>query len=116
MLIATLVLPARQHPDFAAAHRAVDAVTAADIEEPEEFSDLDPDSESALHEDLHRQLDELERSFEGREFTWITVRGADVYVTGGLSWGDSPTHAFEIVDRLRAVRGILAAAGFEGET
>jgi hypothetical protein len=119
MLIASLVIPSGAQPDFAAAHRRVEAVIAADIDEPDEFLDLPdpgtPEGLLALREDLHRCLTELEDALVGREFTWTEVRDAKVYLTGGLSWGDSPTEAFELVDRLRAVRGVLAAAGFEGE-
>jgi hypothetical protein len=43
------------------------------------------------------------------------VRGATVYVTGGMSHGDAPTELFETIARLRAVKGVLAAVGFEGE-
>lgn len=118
MLIAALVLPVGRRPDFAAAHRDVDTVAAADVAVRGEFHDLDLDTEQglqALRADLHRRLDELEQALDGREFNWITVRGANVYVTGGLSWGDSPTQAFKVVNRLRAVGGVLATAGFEGE-
>jgi hypothetical protein len=119
MLIASLVLPKRVLPDFAAAHRRIESLGVADIEDSEEFCDL-PDPRSAegmraLREDLHRCLTELEEALVGREFTWTEVRGAQVYLTGGPSWGDSPTAAIRLVDRLRAVRGVLAAAGFEGE-
>src|SRR4029077_8904977 len=109
MVIVSLVIPEGHQPDFVAAHRAVNAVAAADIENPDEFYDVDPESEAGLQglrKDLHCQLDELEQALDGREFTWTTVRGASVYVTGGLSTGDSPTEAFEIVNRLRAVRGV----------
>jgi hypothetical protein len=119
MLIASLVIPSGVQPDFAAAHRRVDAVISADIEDPDEFLELpDPDTIEgllALRDDLHRCLAELEQALFGREFTWSEVRDAQVYVTGGLSWGDSPTEAFELVNRLRAVSGVLAAVGFEGE-
>jgi hypothetical protein len=119
MLIATLAIDEDLHPDFAAAHRAVDVITADRVEDPDEFLDLPdlatPEGLVALRADLHRCLDELERRLGGREFTWIPVRGANVYVTGGPSWGDSPTEAFDLIDRLRAVRGVLAAAEFEDE-
>jgi hypothetical protein len=119
MLIACLAIDEDLHPDFAAAHRAVDVVISSDIEERDEFLDLpDPDTRdglSALHQDLHRCLTELEQALSGREFTCMALRGANVYVTGGFSWGDSPTEAFVLVNRLRAVRGVLAAAEFEDE-
>jgi hypothetical protein len=119
MLIASLVISNGTLPDFAAAHRRIEALTLADIDEPDEFLDLPdpgtPEGVLTLREDLHRRLAELEQALVGREFTWTDVRGAKVYVTGGLSWGDSPTEAFALVDRLRAARGVLAAAGFEGE-
>src|SRR4051812_2724374 len=119
MLIASLVIPSGAQPDFAAAHRRVEALMAADIDEPDEFLDLPdpgiPEGLLALREDLHQRLTELQDALTGREFTWTEVREARVYLTGGFSWGALPTEAFELVNRLRAARGVLAAAGFEGE-
>jgi hypothetical protein len=120
MLIASLAIEQGLDPDFAAAHRVVEVITGDRVEEADEFDDL-PDLDSpegllALRADLHDRLDQLEQALCGREFTWTTVRGANVFVTGGLSWGDSPTEAFELVNRLRAVRGVLAATGFENES
>lgn len=46
----------------------------------------------------------------------MNVRGATLYLTGGMSWGDSPTEIWNVIARLRSVRGVLTAAGFENES
>jgi hypothetical protein len=118
MLIACLSIPSGRRPDFAACHRAVERLAPTDIEDPDEFHEFDLGTESGmrgLRHDLHRSVEKLEEALEGRQFALLGMGGTDVYLTGGLSWGDSPTQAFELVDHLRCVRGILVAAGFEGE-
>jgi hypothetical protein len=70
---------------------------------------------AAIRRALVEALDELECGLVGREVEWIEVRGATVYLTGGMSWGEAPTELFAAIDRLRCARGVLAAVGFEGE-
>jgi hypothetical protein len=65
---------------------------------------------------LRTDLRELREAIAGcREVAEMIVRGARLYLTGGMSWGDGPTEVWDVIARLRAVRGVLAAAGFEGE-
>lgn len=121
MLHAALVIKHGRLPDFEAGRAAIERLSVTEIENPDEFTDLpDPETEAgliALRTELRRCLDELEKAFDhGREFSWEEVRGATVYITGGLSWGDSPTEAFELIGRLRAVRGVLSALGCENES
>jgi len=117
MLMAALVIGRGRLPDFDAAQVAIDSVRASDIEEPDEFLDEDAASEvglEAIRFQLRDSLSELEAAFqESRELAWFELRGATVYLTGGLSNGDSPTELFETIRRLYAVPAILAAAGFE---
>jgi len=46
-----------------------------------------------------------------RDVSWIDVGPYTIYLTGGMSWGDPPTDATEIFDRLTAA-GVLDAMGF----
>lgn len=120
LLITALVIERGRAPDFAAARAAIGSVTSAQIQVPDEFWDHDPetaDGIDGIRDELREALNELEAALQcGRELGWLQVRGADIYVTGGLSSGDSPTQLFETFSRLYAVPGVLAAAGFEVES
>jgi hypothetical protein len=116
-LLAILVIDEMQAPDFAAAHRAVEAIEPDDVLEPDFFDAVDPDESAGLRtirHRLHLDLRDLQASLMSwREVAEFPVRGSLVYASGGMSYGDSPTETFSLITRLRAVRGVLAAAGFE---
>lgn len=117
MLITALVLEEGRHPDFRTAREAIDALVPAQVEFPDEFWGHDPASEAgleAIRQSLHDSLGELEEALHcSRELTSMPLRGATVYLTGGLSSGDAPSELFETFSRLWAVPAVLAAAGFE---
>jgi hypothetical protein len=117
LLVSALVIDRGREPEFAAARIAIDSIRASDIEVPDEFWDEDPDSEGgleAIRYQLRDSLTELEAALQqSRELTWFELRGATVYLTGGLSTGEAPTELFEAFTRLYAVPVVLAAAGFE---
>jgi hypothetical protein len=117
LLITALIIERDRTPDFGAAHTAIDSISAEQVEFPDEFWDHDPDTDvglGAIREELHDSLAELEAALEwNRELTSLELRGATVYLTGGLSNGDAPTELFETFSRLWAVPTVLAAAGFE---
>ena len=119
LLIASLVVERDRSLDFEAGRAAIDRLTPEDIFEPDLYFDEDPQTGAglgAIRERLRAELDELKLGLShSREIGWIEVRGALVYLTGGLSYGDSPTELFETIDRLRAASGVLAAVGFENE-
>ncbi len=119
LILAALVIDNQREPDFKAGHRAIERLTAKDLEVPDEFIDEDPETPEGLgriRAVLAADLDELQCSLdESREVDLIDVRGATVYLTGGMSYGDSPTDLFETITRLRAAKGVLRAVGFENE-
>lgn len=117
LILAWLVIDKSRKPDFAAGHAAIERLGADQVDVYEEF-DEDADSEqgmAAIRRSLTEALSELECGLGSREVEWIDLRGAFVYVTGGMSYGDAPTSLFETITRLRAVSRVLAAVGFEGE-
>jgi hypothetical protein len=118
-LITALVIDRGRAPDFDAARAAIEAVTSAQIEEPEEFWDHDPATDAGLAEirsRLRESLSDLEAALQrSRELASLELRGATVHLTGGLSTGEAPTELFESFSRLYAVPVVLAAAGFEVE-
>jgi hypothetical protein len=59
-----------------------------------------PDLRAAAEQQLHRQLHQFAASLSGRDvarfrFDSDAGTGVEAYVTGGLSWGDSPTDAYD---------------------
>ncbi len=119
LIIAALVIDNQGEPDFKAGHRTIERLGANDIDVLDEFADDDPKTPEGLERiraALGEDLDELRWSLdESREVDWIDVRGATVYLTGGISYGDSPTDLFKTISRLRAAKGVLRAVGFENE-
>jgi hypothetical protein len=119
LLLAALVIDERLEPDFGVARLAVAGLRAADVAEADFFEDCDPDDPAGMQlirAQLRRDLGQLEAAIKsGADLSYFVVRGAGVYVTGGLSFGDAPTPLFDVIWRLRAVRGVLSAAGFEEE-
>lgn len=117
LLLTALVIDEMQSPDFPAAHRAVEAIKSSDVLDPDFFDECDPDEAAGLRRIRHRlhlDLRELQASLMSwREVAEFIVRGALIYASGGMSYGDSPTETFSLISRLRAVSGVLAAAGFE---
>lgn len=104
MLVTALVIDRDRQPDFAGARLAIDAIRPSDVEVPDEFWDEDPDSDvglEAIRYQLRDSLTELEAALQqSRELAWFELRGATVYLTGGLSTGDTPTELFESFTRL----------------
>lgn len=116
LLLSVLVIDEKQAPDFAAAHRAIEAIGPLDVLDPDYFDDCDLDEAGLrrIRHRLHLDLRELQDSLMSwREVAEFIVRGALIYASGGMSYGDSPTETFSLISRLRAVSGVLAAAGFE---
>jgi hypothetical protein len=117
LLITALVIDQDRAPDFDAAHAAINSVSAEQVEFPDEFWDHDPETDSgldAIRHELRASLSDLEASLQqSRELASLSIRGATIYLTGGLSSGDAPTELFETISRLWAVPAVLAAAGFE---
>jgi len=118
LLITALVADEDGELDFDAADRAIAALDGSDVLEPDRF-DEDPDEPEGLAQirtSLHADLRALRQAIDAyTEFTLLYMRGATLYITGGMSWGEGPTRVWDVIARLRAVRGVLAAAGFEHE-
>lgn len=87
LVLAVLVIDEMQAPDFAAAHRAVEAIESVDVLEPDFFDECDPDEAAGLRRirhQLHLDLRELQRALMSwREVTEFMVRGALIYASGG---------------------------------
>lgn len=119
MLITALLIDEGREPDFEAADLVAATLASCDVIEPDRFADHDPDAADDLRQirsTVRSDLRSLQRALaESSEVREMTVRRMKVYLTGGLSWGDGPTEVWDVIARLRAVRGVLTAAGFEDE-
>lgn len=65
-----------------------------------------------LRKNLLDKIDELSEALDGRGMTTISVRDLDLYITGGMSWGDD-TDEGNLISTLDAVPGLTGAMGFE---
>ncbi len=118
LLITALVVDEDRELDYEAADRAISALDGSDVLEPDWFDDdpEEPEGLERIRASLRADLRALREAIDAYiEITLLHVRGATLYVTGGMSWGDGPTQVWDVIARLRAVRGVLAAAGFEQE-
>lgn len=60
------------------------------------FKDHDEDEFGHTKEDVLSAVDSYADSFDcHREVGTMTIRGAAYYITGGMTWGDSPTEAYD---------------------
>lgn len=49
---------------------------------------------------LHSLVEDLRRCYGGRDSTVIMVGGHFVFITGGMTWGDSPGDTFDVLVKL----------------
>lgn len=132
LLLMCAVIDADRSPDWAAAERHVESMAieafeensdllerfAPEIVECEALTDDDEVPQGLEPEPLRRQLHKDLAEFrvgvagERRDIDYLEVRGARVYITGGSSYGDTPTDIWEPMARLDSA-GALAAAGFD---
>ncbi len=132
MIVSTLWLPDGVEPDWEAAEKA-----AAEFTCPAEGFPPDSNLHGSLIEDVllgdfdhhEAKTDRARKEIvdgliggalkvvkagvngERRDLTWSQFAGWTVYITGGLSWGDTPTDCCEAITTLQET-GILDAAGF----
>lgn len=110
MLVSCAVIGKDAHPNWAAAVTAIAEVAQDADEFHTEGRDLDEEVRPLLTAALERFRKYVEGGYD-RQLTCLHVGEHLVYLSGGLSWGDSPTEACEEIDALNAC-GILQAAGF----
>lgn len=125
MLIQALVIDAKRKPDWAAARAAIEAMTVEELT-PDYDELLDPTEKEAREEvearaeladnrqqELVDAVAYVEQALSGdnRLVAQIQIRGADVYVIGGESWGDAPEGTEEFAAFMDSPA--YEAAGFE---
>ena len=83
------------------------------------IEDMDEGDEIPFDEAQKIVLDVIEEGFKRipyRDVAWINVGGPDVYITGGMSWGESPTGSYDHIEYLGAVIDKLDEYKSKGET
>lgn len=53
--------------------------------------------------------DTFEYLMHSRECSYMTFEGYDIYLTGGMSWGDAPTDAFDAFGQFNALPSCIHA-------
>lgn len=99
MLVATITVPrTRKVLDFANGHLAVESCEQRDFEDFVEIIMAGEDDDlTTCQQAAHAAIDSLASALGSRETICIQVADYDVYLSGGLSWGDSPTDAAEAI-------------------
>lgn len=133
MLTATIAFPAgsTEPPNFDRGRQLVEEIEDPSLftfDEPQvELEELLPDlgSESDLVDEGGEVLieyarraglviiDNLEKAFDSWETTFLTVADYRLYISGGISYGDSPTDATEAIwDAYKLPESVLLGMGF----
>lgn len=114
LLLAMVAMPDGREPDWQAARQHI-AESPIEVLDPAGIVEGgDDDSLAEWRDRLDGKLEALRLLWEGepsRDVDHLAIGGYDVLITGGPSWGDSPTSAFEAIADLDAA-GALTAAGF----
>lgn len=125
MLVACLVIPEGKKPDWAAGEAEIKRLAKLPRKAwPPEFlerhmqEDVDETLEGQERDEmivtLSSDFNDARLAFDGklRSATWLDVGGKRVLLSGGISWGDSPTEMYDTFDRLND-SGVAKAIGFE---
>ncbi len=129
-------------PDFGAAHEELKRITLRRIKDSNiSLEDAYPDcplSEAKMRfeagdiegaevevddggifscDKIIRYLDTLEEAYAGgaRDSMFITIGHLRVFITGGMSWGDSPSDTFEAISSLQQIPEIWNKLGFDND-
>ena len=118
LIIAATTLRTGRKPDWDAAERFIATLTLDQIDDDftGTYDDMEDDEEMRAF--LRSALAAFKEIIEGdcpRDFTWIDGFGHTIYVSGGMSWGDSPGDTFDLICDLTGA-GVLKAAGFDQPT
>lgn len=124
MLIEAISLKKEQEPkwpDSVTRKHAIDYIKNY-LERIVDFSNVEAEEELEIESEikdvisqLTDDMEEVKRQLSGdysREITSLSYPERDIWLTGGMSWGDEPTQLFDVFSRLWA-SGILEEAGFE---
>lgn len=95
--------------DWNKGHAFIDKLTDKQLLNVEHLGEDSDTIKKALHDNLNS----VKNAYKGndRELTILEFPPYKVYLTGGMSWGDSPTELFNDINDLEAI-GALDEVGF----
>lgn len=121
MILSTAWMKKNQTPDVGKGENLIAKLSKMPLKKwPEAWRESNYDATEAGEDpeehavQLKEDLDQFTQATVGRgrrDVTWIEVGPYKIYITGGLSWGDPPTDAMMVFDRLDEA-GVLDAMGF----
>jgi hypothetical protein len=100
----------------------IDMTTFSEYEEMYSFTEDEEDAAVGVADQVRRNtikdvIKEFIDSLDSREVTSLMVYGKEVLITGGMTWGDSPTTAYDIFDKFcRLPEEIVNVGGFSTYT
>lgn len=59
------------------------------------FGDAPPETTQDARDDLQVVIQQFFECLDWRDVTWIRVTDKIVFITGGMSWGDTPTDSYD---------------------
>jgi hypothetical protein len=75
-----------------------------------------PSRSSRVFEDALSTIAEFFEWAYSRQTAWVTHPRGHILLTGGLSWGDSPTDAYDAIQRFGCLpERVLNAGGYSGK-
>lgn len=142
LLISCLVIDKEKEPDFEAGRKWIETALVEDLDAAYQDrhgemcdkavqSDWDGDDyhfvtedgeyteagEAELRKYYYDLLDRLDKEVINPEYSrgmaLFEIRGAHVYLSGGMSYGDSPTEEADLMYELGYLPELLTAMGFE---
>jgi len=96
-------------PDWKIGHDAINAFTHNQLQEVEHLGDDDKAIKTSLHDKLDNIKDAVTNG--SRELTTLEFPPYLVYITGGMSWGESPSDIYNDINDLTTM-GILNDIGY----
>jgi len=97
--------------DFGEALKRIDTMTEVELNEVAELRygfPLEDDADGMTTEDVREEIRLAFRAIADddwrRDVVTLTFGDDSYYVTGGMSWGDSPTEAFGMIELIAASR------------
>ena len=99
-------------PNWNKGHSYIDNLTDKQLTDVEYLGEDPDDLSNTIKKALHDKLNSVKDTYKGsRELTTLEFPPYKVFLTGGVSWGDSPSDIFNDISDLDLV-GVLEEVGF----
>lgn len=115
IIVATLAIEKGATLDWSQVDHALEGMTLRQLNEGLDYAVGDTyDTVEEAREEVQEIFKALRETLESfpRDLTSLHVRGLELYISGGMSWGDMPTESCEVLDRAVHFDPVLRAVGF----